>query len=136
MPEHLSHSRQGRHTLLPPSARPHKDRCTSHSTGCVQVGVTQRGALVHHMGATVLWALGPFGPTLQGLDQIFFFICHNQAMLGVGEQAEGLDQALVPRAHGTLPMSLRFHSFCLTGFMLLFLSHLPEEEVWLVSFAA
>lgn len=115
-----------------PSAHPQEDRGTSHSTGCVQVGVTQRGALVYHMGATLLWALGPSGPTLQGLDQIFFFICHNQAMLGVGEWAEGLDQILVPGTHRTLSLSLRFHSFHLTGFMLLFLFHLPKVEFWFI----
>lgn len=49
------------------------------------MGVTQGGTLVHHVGATFLWALAPLGSTLQGLNQVFFLICHNQAMLGVGK---------------------------------------------------
>ena len=98
--------------MCSPSAHPQKDRCTSHSTGCVQVGVTQRGALVYHMGATLLWALGSFGPNLQGLDQVFFFICHNEAMLGVGEWAEGLDQILLPGPMG--PISVFMISFLLS----------------------
>lgn len=50
------------------------------------MGVTQGGTFVHHMGATLLWAPGPLVPTLQGLDQVFFLICHNQAMLRDREQ--------------------------------------------------
>lgn len=37
------------------------------------------------MGAAFLWAPGHLGPTLQGLDQVFFLICHNQAMLRGGK---------------------------------------------------
>lgn len=102
--------------MCSPSAHPQKDRCTSHSTGCVQVGVTQRGALVYHMGATLLWALGSFGPNLQGLDQVFFFICHNEAMLGVGEWAEGLDQILLPGPMGPYLCLYDFIPSILLGF--------------------
>lgn len=52
------------------------------------MGVTQGGTLVHHVGAAFLWAPGHLGPTLQGLNKVFFLICHNQAMLGSGEDRE------------------------------------------------
>lgn len=65
------------------------------------MGVTQGGALVHHMGTTFLWASAPLGPTLQGLNQVFFLICNNQAMLGMGSKIEGLDQVLLHRTSGT-----------------------------------
>lgn len=76
-----------------PFVHSQKDRCTSHSTGCVQVGVTQRRSLIHYMGATLLWALGSLRSTLQGFNQIFFLICHNQAMLGGGEWDRQLESS-------------------------------------------
>lgn len=63
--------------------------------------VTQGGTLVHHVGATLLWAPAPLRSTLQGLNQVFFLICHNQAMLEVGRSGtEPLDQVLDPRTPG------------------------------------
>lgn len=44
------------------------------------MGVTQRGPLVYHVGATLFRATATFCPTLQGLNQILFVICHNQTM--------------------------------------------------------
>lgn len=80
------------------------------------MGVTQRGALVHHVGATLLRALGSFGPNLQGLDQVFFLICHNEAVLGVGEGAEGLNQILLPGPMGPYLCLYDFIPSVLLGF--------------------
>lgn len=52
------------------------------------MGVTQRGTLVYYMGATLFWATATFGSTLQGLNQVLFVICHNQAMLDGRQKAQ------------------------------------------------
>lgn len=44
------------------------------------MGVAQGGALVYHVGAAFLGAPGALDPALQGLNQILFFIRHDQAM--------------------------------------------------------
>ena len=54
--------------LCSPSAQPQTASCTSHSTGCVQVRVTQRGTRIYHVGATLLRSPVPLGAPLQGLD--------------------------------------------------------------------